>query len=307
MVLVSCNNGEHAPGVPLTTEVSSQPWQYPGGAGEVLTSKHYRIYTTTRHASLMEILPGFLEGAYLNYQKLTGLAEPLSAKPMPVYMLASREQWIHLSDWVFGPGAQHHKIRAGAYSFRGISVCWDLQSRSTLSVVAHEGMHQFLFHRLTNRLPLCIAEGLATSSEGYHIRGWGAGLGGDDARGATVIFPDAHNPQRFTDLTKVFANNRWTPIDQILAMNAKDYLAKGQDYSLGWYGQVWALMQFLQSDPTYRRGLQKMLADAQDGRFTRKLSRPLFEHYIQSDLKRFEREYKAFARGLVSLSAARAK
>ena len=331
MVLASCNNGEYAPGMPLKTSVSSRRWQYPGGVGEALTSKHYRIYTTTRHASLMQILPGFLEAAYVNYQQLTGLDEPLVSEPMTVYMLASRAQWVHLSDWVFGSGGQHHSISAGAYSFRGINVCWDLQSRSTLSIVAHEGMHQFLYHRLTNRLPLCIAEGLATSAEGYHIRGWAGGLGGDDARGATVVFPAGHNPQRFTGLSKVVNSGRWTPIDRLVEMNASDYLSKDNYYKLGWYGQVWALMQFLQSDPTYRRGLQRMLSDARDGRFhvalkahpqfrnitpravelqqrtprvyNRKFSRPLFEYYIQSDLKRFEREYRAFARGLVSLDS----
>lgn len=276
----------------------------------------------------MRILPGFLEGAYGNYVALTRLAEPPLVEPMAVYMLGSRMEWTHLSAWVFGPDAPHNSINAGGYSYRGIGVYWDLHGRATLSVAAHEGMHQFLYYRLRNRLPLCLGEGLAVSAEGFHIPRPAGGFD-DDTAAKSVVFLPGRNPQRFNALRSAIVNGRWTPIGKLLEMDAADYLPKGQTYTLGWYGQVWALMQLLQSDPVYRRRLQRMLTDAQEGRFhvalrkypqfrnvtaagirtlqrrpriyNRTLARPLFEHYIQRDLKLFERRYKAFARKLADL------
>jgi hypothetical protein len=167
-----------------------------------------------------------------------------------------------------------------------------------------------LYHRLKDRLPLCVEEGLAVSAEGFHISG------------ETVAFQPRHNPGRYAALRKLLVNGQFIPIDKLLPMNASEYLDRGTEYSVGWYGQVWALSLFLRSSPKYRDGFARALADAQAGRFhlalemsaadlnglqrsggayNKTLALPLFRHYVTPDLKTFDREFRAFANKLVEL------
>ena len=304
------------PGQPLQTQVERKTWEHPHGMGKLLISRHYRIYTSTRNGSLLATLPGFLEGAYANYLELTDLGEMKGDRRMDVYMLSSREEWANLTEWILGPKTVAMGISAGGYSYRGVGVYWDLRRRATLSIAAHEGLHQFLFHRMKHRLPLCIEEGLAVTAEGFHLRK------------KSVLFIPSHNPSRYGALRSAIINGRWIPIQRLMIMNAEDYMNQGSEYSVGWYGQVWALSQFLRTDPKYREGLKRMFREGQAGRFhlvmnvplhallqlqrrqpiyNKTVSRPVFEHYITPDLAAFEREYLAFARKLAGLETAATK
>ena len=92
--------------------------------------------------------------------------------------------------------------------------------------------------------------------------------------------------------------------------------------AVGYYGQLWALVQFLRSREDYRAGLSRLIADAEAGRlhvamkvpapalaqlrrrgraYNRTVSEPFFRYYITDDLDTFEREFRAFAEKLVSL------
>ena len=87
-------------------------------------------------------------------------------------MLASRSDWADLSLKIMGPGAKTFRhVEAGGYTYRSVTVCWNIGGLATFSVAAHEGMHQFLHRNLRNRLPAWADEGLATVAEGFVLRG----------------------------------------------------------------------------------------------------------------------------------------
>ena len=300
------------PGKSLAVGTTRRAWQYPLGVGEVITTRHYRIYASADNPVLMACLPGFLEAAYEHYMALTGLARPSSAKPLEVYMLASRQEWTHLTKHIVGENAPHLSISAGGYCHKGVGIYWDLRNRATLSVAAHEGLHQFLYHEMRHRLPLSIEEGLAVNAEGFHIRE------GDN----TVVFLPRHNPSRYGILRKAIVNRRWIPARRLLRMTAADAVGGAIEDALAWYAQVWSLAMFLRTSEHYRVGLARLLAEARAGRlhlamnvpksayeelmkrggiYSSTVALPLFGHYITADLDTFERRYVAFSRRLAAL------
>jgi len=155
--LVGCGEASESTELNTTrsTRVSVQKleWKGPRG-GRQLVSEHYRIYTTV-NGSLLKTLPGFLEAGYDNCLRITQLPDTSIPKKMPVYMMATRNQWAALSDSKFGLlNSPSVIIDNGGYSYRGVNVCWNIGGIATYSVASHEGMHQFLYHRLKNKLPL---------------------------------------------------------------------------------------------------------------------------------------------------------
>lgn len=301
-------------GTSLAVRTRSEAWRYPMGTGRAITTEHYRIYASADNPVLMNALPGFLEAAYAHYRALTGLdASGLNGKPLEVYMLASRQEWALLTKHIVGPDAPHLSIGAGGYCHEGVGVYWDLRNRATLSIAAHEGLHQFLHRRMRHRLPLSIEEGLCVSAEGFHIR----------PAENTVVFLPQHNPSRYGALRKAIVNRKWIPARRLLRMTAGDAIGQMTEDTLAWYAQVWALSMFLRTSEAYREGFARMLADGQAGRFhivmnvsqeaydrlmrrggiySRTVALPVFSHYITSDFDTFERQYEAFARHLAALT-----
>ena len=156
-----------------------------------------------------------------------------------------------------------------------------------------------------------MEEGLATLCEGYAIDG------------ATVRFTPGRNVARFTDLRKAMINDWWIPLDKLLTMDGGDAVQMGApERAVGYYGQVWALAEFLRSDPKFNAARERLIADAEAGRlvagldgpdrviarqltgtrtYNRQVALPLFKRYISNNLPEFERRYKAFAEKLVKL------
>jgi hypothetical protein len=298
-------------GEALTLVVQRQPWVGPNLRGQQIVSENYRIYSTLKSPQLRDVLPGFMEASHRNYLRLTGMEPPAEPQAMPLYVMGSKSEWESLTRHLIrNPGQQGITLQAGGYCYKGVCVLFDMGGLGTLLVAAHEGCHQFLHHRLADSLPMWLEEGLCTVSEGYQI---------SDNR---VTFTPTANPVRFSDLRNALLAQRWIPTAELLSMDSGDALRKPQHESVGYYGQVWALVQFLRSDERYRPRLERMLADARDGKFNealglppealpklrtmgreynRHVSRPLFAHYITDDLETFDREYKAFARDLAGL------
>ena len=302
------------PGKSMAVQAETRPWPYATGVGQLITTRHYRIYTSAENPILLASLPGFLEVAYEHYGHLTRLADPQPAKPLKVYMLASRRQWARLTEHIVGPHAPHLSIGAGGYCHKGVGVYWDLRNRATLSVAAHEGLHQFLYHQMRHRLPLSIEEGLAVSAEGFHIR----------PAENTVVFLPKHNPSRYGTLRNTLVNRRWISAKRLLPMTAGDTITGMTEDTLAWYSQVWAMAMFLRTSEHYHQGFARMLQDAHAGKlhvaintpinaydelmtrggtYSRTVALPLFRHYITDDLDTFERRYLAFARRLAALDA----
>ncbi len=294
---------------PLTTEVRRSPWNSENSVGEQLNTKHYRIYTTAKRPTIINYLPGYMEAAHENYRRLTGLSERTYDKPSVIYMMGSRQEWVVLTKNVIHAHRDIYlSIEAGGYCYKGICVFWDLGGRGTFSVAAHEGLHQFLYRRMRNHLPMWAEEGLCVSAEGHEIT----------AR--SVRFTPDDNPFRFSSLRKAILREYWMPIRKLLPLDGGDLATGGTARAVGYYAQLWALSMFLRSHPVYGDGLKRMIEDAERGgfreeldippeqwrtlrgrRYNRVVSAPLFRHYITDDLDDFDRQFEDFARRFAGL------
>ncbi|MDP6633868.1 MAG: hypothetical protein QGG42_03140 [Phycisphaerae bacterium] len=312
---IGCGKGEtiaKPPSYPIVIQAENRPWDTPHSKGQLLLTDHYRIYTTVRRRPLREYLPGLMEASHSRYLDLTGLSDRPSDERMPMYVMATRSEWAALTTARLGKHAGPVlSITAGGYCYAGVCVLWDIGPRATLSVAAHEGLHQFFSHRLVQSLPMWLEEGICVLAEGHQLHK------------GSLVFTPKNNPGRITALRNAIVNNHWVEISKLLPMDAGDAVGTGiAEKAVGYYGQVWALSMFIRSTPKYNEGMQRMIADAQDGQmhlvlgltadalaklkrygraYNKTVSVPLFKHYISADLKGFNAEYLAFARKLAGL------
>jgi len=313
--LAGCGNPETIvppTSYPMVIDADSRPWDTPYSTGQVLLTDHYRIYTTIRRRPLRQYLPGLMEAAHKRYLDLTGLSDRPSNKRMPMYVMATRAEWAALTTARLGKRAGGAlSITAGGYCYAGVCVLWDIGPRATLSVAAHEGLHQFFAHRLKQSLPMWLEEGTCVLAEGHQVHK------------GSLVFTPKNNPARITALRNAIVNGHWIKTGQLLPMDAGDAVGTGvAEKAVGYYGQVWALSMFIRSTPRYNKGMRRMISDAENGRmhsalgltaealtalkrhgraYNRTVSAPLFKHYISNDLAMFDTEYLAFSRNLAGL------
>jgi hypothetical protein len=295
----------------LETSVRRLPWDSPGNRGMELQTKNYAIYTTCQGGEIVGIMPGFMEASHRNYLRLLGLGDRPLNDLLPVYLLATRDEWASLTKALLGPNSGPYlQIQSGGYCYENVCVFWQLGGLSTLSVAGHEGFHQYMHHRLADQLPMWLEEGLCTQAEGLEIDG------------PTVRFDPRLNISRRGDLEGALVRSYWVPLEKLLPMDAGDALGPYAEKTVGYYGQLWALVQFLRWDPQYAAGLNRFLADAEAGRlhmaldtskdaldqlrrngraYNQGVSEKLFRYYITDDLPAFEKRYKAFCLKLTGL------
>jgi hypothetical protein len=262
---------------------------------------------------LARALPGFLEAARLHYLDLTGLEDRPAEGAMNVYVLSSWKQWAQVTrQWLpAGLARKVLTIRAGGYFHPrvagGACVYWNVGGSGAYSLAGHEGLHQFLYHRLEQAIPKWLEESLCTLTEGM------------DLSESRVRFDPAKNPSRRKALRRVLSQNRWIPLAQLVKMDAGDALSHDPDRPLGFYAQLWSLGLYLRSQPRWRQGLEELLQDAQAGRMHEKLGlsgedfRRIAQHprnynrfvggrvigaYFRSDPDKLEADWKRYARQL---------
>jgi hypothetical protein len=290
----------------LHVSADRQPWQIPNGNGEVVLTEHYRIFTNLPASALASSLPGVMEGAYRQYARLTGQSASTDGRRFDMYMMASRQDWASLTRLRMGRHAGAAlNLQAGGYTVNGVTVCWNIGGMASVTVACHEGMHQFLYHRMQQPLPLWAEEGLATTMEGIGIHG------------NRVRFTPDFNAMRLSDLRTTFTRREWIPLGRLLQSNPKQIVASGRGSALGYYAQVYALMHWLRNTPRHAAGLQRMLDDAAGGqfgrivparhlqrrgdRYTAAVALPLFRHYIGHSIEALDTEFRAYAEDLAGL------
>ncbi len=286
----------------LSIESVSRPWPLHYTRGQVISTAHYRIYTTSRNTRLLKQFPAFMEAAHARYLRLTGLEDRPAGEAKVIYVMGTQREWLELTRHVIG---REVPVSAGGYCYEKTCFFWDVGIRRTFSVGAHEGMHQFFRHRLRDPLPMWLEEGLCTLCEGYRIDR------------DSVRFSVSGNHDRARDLSRAITSDYWLRLRRLLPMHSMEAMKLGvAERVVAYYGQLWALTQMLLAEPEYRRGLRALLADAQRGalhealgmsrrrfdrlrrdglRVNREISIPLFRHYIDADLDRFEGEFRRFA------------
>jgi len=275
--------------------LSAEPWSYEGASGQVVRTRHYRIYTTESDALLAGRLPGFLEMALEHYRTaLTPLPAP--DLRLDTYLMDNRTQWTRVTRRLLGGRAGPFlRIQRGGFATRGVGVYYDLGAFDTMAIAAHEGWHQYTQRVFQERLPTWLEEGVASYMEGHR---W---------KGGTPVFLPWANLERFDRLRVMEARGRGLPLASFIESNGAT--GQAEEAGLDFYAQAWGVTHFLAA--RRRAGLDRLLRDAAEGRLTRvvrasaaresasirdagDLQRALFETYF-GPLAEAEAEYRAFA------------
>jgi len=311
VALAGCQKIHTEPGTPLAAEVQRKPWQTPYSRGEELRSPTYRIFITTRRPELRHYLPGFMEAVNKHYLQLTALPPLPKTKLLELYVLGTRKEWMALTRHRFGGrNRTASQIGAGGYCVDGVCVLWDIRVKPTLSVAAHEGLHQFFFYRLKDPLPMWVEEGLCVLAEGFELYD------------GTVRFTPGDNASRFNALRQGIIQDHWLDLETLLPMHSTDAISDYTEKSVAFYGQLWSLILYIRQQPEYLAGLHRLLNDAMAGRiqaasglsagefqrlrrrpleYTHSVSLPLFRHYITDDLETFEKDWLRFSEKLTAI------
>lgn len=286
----------------LGTDTRQETWNLPYARGKIVHTDRYRIYTTVLDDRTLRVFPGFMEAAYGNYLDLTGLPASDHDRSMVIYLMGSRDEWVQLTKHVIG---REVPIQAGGFCYQRTCFFFDIGTRMTLSVAAHEGLHQFFRHRLKDPIPMWLEEGMCVQAEGF------------DLRSDSVAFDPNANTSRFNDLRSALTSGRFKPLRHLLDLHSMEVVSESKfpEEVVSYYGQLWGLVKFIRSRPEYNRGLQKLLADARAGRlhhalqmprelfekisrrpleYNRTVSIPLFRHYIARDISAFHRRYRRY-------------
>lgn len=295
-----------------------EPWSYNGAEGRLVRTPHYRLFTTQADSILNARVPLFLESALAAYR--TCITSPASSTggdllPEPslkldTYILRSRADWALLTRQTTGNQAETFlRIRRGGFAFGGKALLFDIGSRDTLSIAAHEGWHQYTQRAFQRPLPIWLEEGMATYMEGYRY----------DIPGNSPRFVPWFNTERFDQLRRASAQGKLMSLSALLESAPQTLMGTGvgNDDALTYYAQVWAFTHFLAEGAggKHRAALAAVLLDAASGNIDGHLARTfgatgagrvlaqrrgpgVFEAYF-GDMGEASGEYNIFLRKLV--------
>jgi hypothetical protein len=287
---------------------SIEPWQNVYGPGLRLVTPHYEIFATMMDRFILSRIPAFMESAYQVYSSQVPQIAGTSSR-LTIYLFANRTQWEHFT-WTFsGDQAQiFYKIKEGAYYHNGACIAYDIGAEGTLSVLGHEGWHQFSSRYFKYRLPSWLDEGVAMLFERYSYKD------------GTIVFEPAKNIYRLDGLRKTLNSGKIIPLKELTAINPGQVLTGDETEAVSaFYSQSYALVRFLrESDHGNRRSIYtQLLADGFLGKWPlddvsreiaidRNLPRTilwnhivgtqLFLQYINEDFDHIEQEYLEFCR-----------
>lgn len=283
-------------------------WTYYRSKGEILTSPHYKLHTTcTKNRPFITALPGFMEACYQAYRELLP-AESERAELMNSYLFMRRYEWDRFTEEFTGPRAATYKqIRRGGYSERGVTVSLFTNQASTLSILAHEGLHQYLDVTGRSAIPAWINEGLACYFEAFEL---------DEHNRPT--FDPKNNTLRRPAMREALANGSLIPLKEILGTHAGIAVHKQSSHVRSYYAQEWSLVLFLLDSPStnkYAPGFKTLLTELGTEAMTRKANAYLaadstgemthgeavFRAYVTEDLEAFEADYLTFMHDLLGM------
>ncbi|MEJ5259364.1 MAG: hypothetical protein WHS88_04150 [Anaerohalosphaeraceae bacterium] len=285
-----------------------QIWDNPYGPGLQILTRHYEIYTTLDDPLMLRQVPSFVESVYAEYQ--AQLPDPVSTdRRFVIYLFAQRSQWEQFTRDFTGPNADIYlRIRKGAYAVNDVCVAYHIGRSQTFSVIGHEGWHQFNSRFFAYRLPSWLDEGVATLFETCQYRQ------------GRFVFEPQRNLHRLGALKETLLTGRMIPLEELLVLNPGQVLGDngGPDERVtAFYAQTYALVRFLREEfyGYYLRKYHTLMAAGLRGNWpldeleariasdrnlpltvawNQRVSPRLFSLYIDSDLKKIEKEYRAF-------------
>lgn len=302
VLLAGCGGNSAGP-----VEVAVHDWTSPvRTTGVQMLSDNYDIRTTVRDELLRDYLPTFMEGCYAEYATLIPPVRERGDKRLIVYVFGTRPEWAAFTKG-FAPRQAHTylHIHSGGYMdhARATSVMFDIGRDRTLSLLAHEGLHQYLAKFLPEPVMPWLNEGLATQFEDF------------DLKGAWPVFRPERNLGRKNSLREALSlPDGLIELPLLLRMHAGDAVTRTGQPARAYYAQVWSTVLFLRNDGRYREGFSRLLADAGTQRLRHSIGgyraatpeaadmsdgEVAFRHYITEDLDAFFDAYKSFAQKLV--------
>jgi len=295
-----------APPPPISVE--QHEWTAPDGSGGVrLLTEHFDLRVTAADPELRKYLGPFMETAFAEYCKLMPPPQEPSDR-LAVYLFGTRQEWADFTRVSFPAQAHTYlHIHFGGYVDQptATAVIHDIGRDHTLSLIAHEGFHQYLAGCFPEPVHPWLNEGLACQWEAF------------DLEGDRPVFTPRRNFLRRNSLREALATpNGLIRLPELLGMHAGEAVVQAGQPTRAYYAQVWSMVLLLRqgSGGKYADRFAKLLGDAGTKRLriaiggyraatqeAEQLSdgEVIFRHYITEDLDGFMADYEAFARQLV--------
>lgn len=297
--------------------ITTLPWEFRGNPGRLHATRSARIHSTLPDGSLDRALPAFVERAISHYR--TALVElPELTEPMDTFILGSRSQWEQLTRDRLGRAAGPYlAMGKGGFTTDGDAILYDIGPLDTLTIVAHEGWHQYTQRVFKNPLPLWLEEGIAC---------WMEAVRPGRGQSASSPFMPWRNHERFSELRNGMRRGDLIPLEALLDSTPEQFLRQGKDRMLLYYAQVWALVHFLREGEggRYEPSLRELLLDAAEGRllprmthsqsFPNPTARSMHLHsrvgkwvaleYFNPRFAEFKEQYESFLREITRPGAA---
>lgn len=278
--------------LPAAAESTVTDWKFGRSSGKRLTTEHYELFTTLEDQRLLSTLPELMERTYEHYERLVPPAHGFGER-MQVYLFARRPEWEYFTRRFTGPRSNIFlQIRNGGYSEKGVTVVQYVSHPTTFPLLAHEGLHQYLHHRVTPQAPAWLNEGLATVCEGQRWSGE-----------RLTQFDANFNPARTNALAEALLEDRLLPLRQLLGTHAGRIVGETGRTVATYYAQVWGLVLFLMEgeDGRYAPAFARLCAELSQLRLNEpQLSNnpgeAIFRSYITDDLDDFEEQMVRFWR-----------
>ena len=274
-------------------------WKFAGKPGKLLETGHYDVYTPLKDETLIKAVPQLIESAFAYYRFIVPSPHAIDEK-MRMYVFVARGEFEAFTRHFAGPRAETlNKVRNGGYTENGVCVVEYVAHQITYPIMAHEGLHQYLHYYAKGRVPAWLNEGLAVQCEGQR---WG--------RIGLKEFDPAYNPARRAGLSDALDHGDTFGLRELLRIDAGHVVGGNSRKIGGYYGQVWALLLFLQEygDGKYRAGYQRLLrtlgtddlepyaqaafVKSNDPNFN--LGEYVFRAFISPDIETVDREFREY-------------
>lgn len=235
-----------------------EPWFNGKRPGELITTDHFAVRTTLRNGDLRKFIPLFTERALAHYTSaLCELPQPKGE--LETYIFGTRDEWVTFTNERLGADAPAYLgLGRGGYTSKATAILYDIGPTDTLTILAHEGWHQYSQAVLREELPVWLEEGISTYMEGYRV----------NPTNGDPVFSTWRNFERFGELREAVRREQLIPLESLLENSPQHFLSQGRDRLLVYYAQVWALTHYLHEGDggIHKQALTRMLEDAINGK-----------------------------------------
>lgn len=243
-------------------EVQTTRHEIDGVSFRRIQTEHFTIYSTLRDEFFEGGVASIVEAAYAESCRIVSVS-PRDADRFTTFVFGRRSEWEQFAAMRYPARHELYSlIRHGGFTEGSTSVLFFTDRARTLATIAHEVWHQFANERLAGGMPTWLNEGLACRVESWSVAG-------------EVPQPiPSKNTFRIQSLREAVRHGHALPLSVLVDTSPGQMLRDGGvDSGATYYGQVWALTEFLSSESAGRSDAwRRMLADLGAGRLSSRIS-----------------------------------